>query len=192
MGCDSKGKWHQYRSIGDTTYRKCKNDEEPDDTFVAIAAWTTSAARVYMHELRAVAGERECYYQYTDSLFVTKKGYTRLCDAGYVDHNTIGKLKTYNEYATIEVRGPGWINYGDRLKACGIGENAIKTGHDTYLINHATSPNGIFGRNGKINYAELPIPTTYPPPETRGEVDAKGWVQPVRLPMADCRTRIAP
>lgn len=175
---DSKGDWRVHRAIGDNVTCKWASDDEPFDSFPAVAAFATSAARVYMHELRAIAGERECWYQFTDSLIVTATGRERLLAAGMIDASALGKLKTDSVFSNVNIRGPAWILAGSELRASGIGKYSEVIGPDRYNVIHHTSPMGIVTSNGMASYAEIPVQTEYPPPELCGTADADGWVTP--------------
>jgi hypothetical protein len=81
-----------YRSFG-WTVQRMTNREEIDGTFVAISAFITSAARMYMNLLRWIAGSSNVYYQGVDSLVVTTEGREYLERAGRIDNDTLGLLR---------------------------------------------------------------------------------------------------
>lgn len=86
------GTRHKFRSFG-WQVQKMGAREEKAGTFVAVSAFVTSAARVYMNRIRDVIGKRDCYYQGVDGLVVTNTGRQRLDDAGLIDQTRLGYLR---------------------------------------------------------------------------------------------------
>lgn len=84
--------WKFYRSIGWQVQLKQGRKTRPQ-SFYAISAFVTAAARQRMDWLRRVAGKRHVLYQGVDSLIVTPTGRDNLTEQGEIQENTLGKLR---------------------------------------------------------------------------------------------------
>jgi hypothetical protein len=145
-----------------------------------------------MHELREIAGPDNCYYQFTDSLTVNREGLDRLGEAGKLDPGRLGACKVTGPVDVIDIRGPGWIRFGDTLHASGIGNEAEVVGQDKYRIEHQMSPLGMFGPSGLNGWHKAIVEVHFPPPETWGTFKASGWVEPPVLPLQAERKHTGP
>lgn len=92
------------RAIAWHTFEVLENVER-DESFPAISAFVTAYGREYMRSLRSIAGQRQVFYQDTDSLHVGSEGYNRLLASGSVDGKVLGKLKLVSTAAYAEYRG---------------------------------------------------------------------------------------
>jgi len=186
--CEPWTNWHeydtvsgnlvQYRSFGWQTQR-CDNREEIPNTLVAISAFVTSAARVYMNEVRSIIGTKECYYQGVDGLIVTDTGKLRLENSGLVDEDKLGCFRHQLSTNYGVINGVSDYRLGDKVIIAG---RAIKHGSDELAENlqrqfHVL--NNLFG-GCSVNYvieklSEWRKVSTY----WKGKPGADGWVTPV-------------
>ncbi len=86
------GEQTEYRSFG-WQVQKQTDRVEMANTFVAISAFVTSAARHRMNGIRDIIGQRHCFYQGVDGLIVTNEGRQRLDDAGLIRPTELGYLR---------------------------------------------------------------------------------------------------
>jgi DNA polymerase type B, organellar and viral len=100
--------------------------------FVPIASWTASAGRVYMHDLRSVAGHREVLYQATDSLLLTGEGMAQLQLAEMCDDVEIGMLRYEGSYPWANVHGVHALDLGESRRRPGIRRNASRIYGEVY------------------------------------------------------------
>lgn len=99
--------YHEYRAIGGNVQR-WEDGGTTEYGFPAISAFITAYGREYMLTLRRTAGARAVLHQATDSLIVTRAGYERLCEAGYVGGADLGTLKVEGTTTDGAVYGPNW------------------------------------------------------------------------------------
>lgn len=111
-----------YRSFGWQT-QEYTDREEIVGTFVAISSFITSAARMYMNELRSVAGTKEVYYQGVDSLIVTDAGYRRLYSSDLVDNESLGRLRHQLSTSVGEISGYCDYTIGQKNVISGLSAN---------------------------------------------------------------------
>lgn len=93
------------RAIGSSVQTKEKVGESADSC-PAIAAWITSAARVYMQLMLDVAGRDDVLYMATDSLHCLKPAYQALGEFGALHPTELGKFKLVGEHDTASYIGP--------------------------------------------------------------------------------------
>lgn len=108
-----------YLAIGRKVLRRSQRGEGAE-SFPAVASYITSAGRVRMRALRCLAGEREVYYQDTDSLFVSALGLSRLSAAGEVRDGALGRLRLIAGPKTLDIAAPRVYNYGGEQTASGL------------------------------------------------------------------------
>ncbi len=115
--------WHSgdmipYRSFGYQT-QKWTEKKEIQHTFVAISAFVTAAARMYMNKIRETIGARHCLYQGVDGVVVTDTGRGRLEAAGLVRPNEIGYLRHELTTDSGEINGVSDYRLGDKVVISG-------------------------------------------------------------------------
>lgn len=170
------------RAIGWNVQQKMFDAEnEPNDSFPAIAAWTTSAARMFMLGLREICGPENWVYQYSDSLVVSVEGRSRLEQSGMLQPDQLGKCKEDWVSQSVEIRGPGWLLCDDRRRTCGVAPDAEEIETDTYLTEREATLAGMIGQNGPKAYTLLRQVTHYPPAEIKGIRRADGWIDPPEI-----------
>lgn len=115
--------------VGDRWYLESGN-YEGYDSFVAIAAFVTAYARMYLYKLMKIAGLDNVFYCDTDSLFVNQSGFDNLRD--YISENKdLGKLGIKASSNILEIRGAKIYRFGESLKIKGISKpNIIKEEYD--------------------------------------------------------------
>lgn len=101
---------------------------EAPDSFVPIAAWTTSYGRLYMWELIHAAGLDNVYHIATDSLMVNGIGLGNLQLAGLVVDNELGRLHYEKAEDWVEVLGANTLRFEDREIRPGIKSGAVPLG----------------------------------------------------------------
>jgi len=155
---------------------------EMENTFVAISAFITSAARMRMNRLRTVAGERCVYYQGVDSLIVTQAGLDRLTGAGEVAEGELGKLRIQYVADDGELRGYCDYRLGDKTTKSGLpGRHWI--GSDGELLTQLSQvQRSLFpGRPvDGVSIVDTPWTRNYLTP--KGVEDSEGWVWPYQIP----------
>lgn len=170
----------QIRSVGDQTEIKLVKGEH-NESFPAIAAYVTSYGREKLKHANAIAEVKEVFYNDTDSLFVSKKGYQRLLRHGLVDANTMGKLKLEGVYLDVVLHGPKHYHANGKLKIKGVRDNAIKVGDNTYLQNQFEGLKSVLRREPcpfiKIKWVEK----EYSPEVDKGILLKTGFVTPFVL-----------
>lgn len=123
----------EYRKVFDTCQRK--NDEgERDDTFIAISAFITSAARVYMNQVRECAGKDNVYYQGTDGLIVNDEGLTELQTHGYIHPTELGKFKIKASGSPLRIMGISNFQLGDYCVLAGLPKSAQQMQQDEWDV----------------------------------------------------------
>jgi hypothetical protein len=84
--------YYEVKTFGGAAFRKT-SEGEAFNSFPAIAAHVTAAARMQLWGYIQTAGPGHVYYMDTDSLFVDKQGYEALEKAGELDPTKLGSLK---------------------------------------------------------------------------------------------------
>lgn len=101
-------------------------------SFAAIAAWITAAAREKMRRLSVIAGDRNVYYVVYDALFVNQEGFNRLQQAGELQHGVPGKLKVAAYARDAEFRSCNHYRIGNKVVQAGIKPDAVAVGDNLY------------------------------------------------------------
>lgn len=94
-----------FRSVG-YDCQKMGTRSEKGGTFTAISSWITAYGRLYMNELRAVAGVENCWNQGADSLIVSEQGYRNLDLGGYVADRQLGMVRVKERADSVTIRHP--------------------------------------------------------------------------------------
>lgn len=118
------GEQEHYRSIGWHVQRK-GNRTEMKSSFPAISSMVTSAGRMRMRQLRAIAGQDNIYYQAVDSLIVNELGYQMLDEAEEIQPATLGKMRPVRESSNICILGIGDYRVGEHDILIGRKRNAV-------------------------------------------------------------------
>lgn len=167
------------RAIGGTLQVKGDPGEAPH-AFPAIAAFVTSYARRHMESLRECAGLRDCYYQGTDSLFVSSVGYTRLQAAGHCADSVLGKLRLVERLESMHTWGCHDYEKDGTIVRGGISKETVRLANGVVeQVSHAKLKSALC-----TEPPECPLSLTNPIPDrqpyTRGKVGKDGWVTPLK------------
>lgn len=107
-----------------------KEEGESFNSFPAISACVTSAARLYLWELIEQAGYSNVYYCDTDSLVVNQTGLQRV--ASCMHPRELGKLKLEKESERLLLRGPKDYAFGNKEKTKGVSAKAVRLNDNLY------------------------------------------------------------
>jgi len=95
------------------------------DSFVAIASFITSYARMLLINYLKIAKRKNVYYVDTDSLFVNQDGYNNLKKVNCINEFGLGKLKV-EEIGTGTFYAPKFYDFNNKRKIKGINQNSSK------------------------------------------------------------------
>lgn len=152
---------------------------ESFDSFPAIAAHITSAARVYLWKLMEQAGKENVFYCDTDSLFVNTDGYIRLKD--YIKENTLGALEVKREGTKLVIYGAKHYQLDLAMRRKGIRANAKEIDKSVFQQELWPSLSSMI-RKGQIDdYTILSIQKTLSGKYTKGIVTDTGVVKPLNI-----------
>jgi len=150
------------------------------NSFVAIAACVTAAARMYLWRVMQTVPPKHLYYVDTDSLLVDGVGYEAL--RPYLSESKeLGKLKLESSSDNVEIRGPKSYTFGAKVKEKGVPPDATQTGPNTYTYMQWQSLNGAIhgGVTGEVRLT--PVIKNLSREYKKGHVTSGGWVEPLRL-----------
>lgn len=118
---------HRVR-FGETWHRE--QASEAFESFPAIAAHVTAAARMALWRLRMAASAPNVYYCDTDSLYVNEAGYGAL--QGEIDPAQLGRLKLEGAYRAAHFRAPKDYRVDSTERIKGVRGNAVQLAPDAY------------------------------------------------------------
>lgn len=113
---NATGEARSFVSIGLKVFQEVSKDNHPQAA-IAIASFVTAAARMYMNDMRAMAGAQNVFYQATDSLIVNIEGLTRLNNAGLIGNDVLGKFRIESEGDDCQIDGSHAYRIGGKLVA---------------------------------------------------------------------------
>jgi len=149
------------------------------DSFVAIPAFVTAHARMYLWRLIKEAGYNECvFYCDTDSLFVNQTGYDWLSIFG--DDTKLGFLK-------LEAAGQLTLNnvkdyvFRGKRKIKGVKTDAKEIGNGVYKQNQFIKFRGAMHKGIINNVIEQEVTKHFAHNYNKGVVGADGWIKPFFL-----------
>lgn len=105
-----------------STLWTCQEAGEAYNSFPAIAAHVTAYARMYLWELRELAGRENFYYTDTDSCIVNSQGLANLHHL--LDKTKLGMLKIEGVAREVELLAPKVYKFGDSVKRKGVPRKA--------------------------------------------------------------------
>lgn len=189
VAADEWGTFHGYdhelkrtltmRSICHTTQRLMP-EYEPLDASPIIAAYCTAYVREQMRQYREIAGPRNVFYTYIDSIHASREGYQRLHDAGCISHQMPGYLKLEKTANVVTYYAVNYYTWDGDRKIPGVAKNA----HE--------DPKGLWRQENWLSLESMlsmrppPGPVTsnreipQPAPIVRGRISPSGWVDPLR------------
>jgi hypothetical protein len=141
--CQGSGRRLLHLWRGDRVWHRL-DEGEAENSFPAIAAAVTSAARARM--LRAIrkAGWENVLYTDTDSLFVTQAGYERLRDE--IDPDRLGFFKLEGVSERVTIYGPKDYVFSGEWKAKGIRKDAVAVDAQRWSQWHFRSAHALLNR----------------------------------------------
>ena len=174
------GEHTHYRSFGWQVQRQIDR-AEVDGTFVAISSFITSAARLRMNELRKLAGVQNVHYQAVDSLIVSESGYDRLCMAGEVAENELGKLRVQVASDKCWVQGCNDYIIGDKIICSGKPKQADYA--ERVIVEQRRFMTGqlLFNGTSSSEVIETERQWARISAYTKGVLGANGEISPLRL-----------
>lgn len=131
-------------------YMGCK---EGFDTFVAIASFITSHARVLLYRYILQAGQENVFYSDTDSLIVNDQGLYNLENT--IDQHALGKLKLENSAKDLHIYGLKDYYFDRELKIKGIKD--VRVLSKSNYIGKTRRQNKLIYKykSGRMGYHEL-------------------------------------
>jgi len=130
---------------------------EAYDSFPAIAATITAAARLYLWKLITVAGIEHIYYCDTDSLMVDRVGSKAL--QPYVNPSRLGYLKCEAQSDRLEIYTPKDYIFGTKRRIKGIRSDATEIATGVWQTTHFVGLRGAI-RAANVDGQVLVIPVT--------------------------------
>lgn len=112
---DSNNKLHLLKTFGGTTFEKMDTDES-FNSFPAIAAHVTGAARMHLLKHIICADWKNVVYMDTDSLFCNEKGYNNLNSNNLLDEYKLGKMKIENYGEELIINAPKDYFFNGKLE----------------------------------------------------------------------------
>lgn len=119
-------------------------------TFVAIPAFITANARVYMDNIANVAGRENIYYEDTDSIITNVTGYDRLLLRNLCHQRNFGKLKLEKEIRSASLYGIRDYDLDGRITVSGIKTTANRF-DNRFIIQTETGSEQRQGVESRLN-----------------------------------------
>lgn len=183
------GEWTKYRSIGWQVQKNVGRKVRPQ-SFYAISAFVTAAARSRMDFLRHIAGRDNVYYQGVDSLIVSRAGYDRLQEQGEVADNELGKLRLQYQSDHCVIRGISDYEIGSRKVLSSRALNYETTPSGETLQHRYYVMNNLF-KNGPIDTIQESIEKWQRHSKySKGIVGQDGWTAPFELSGSPTSARV--
>lgn len=150
---------------------------ESFNSFPAISAYVTSAARLYLWRLICRAGRKNVFYCDTDSLIVNSAGKRRLKE--YISPDEFGKLKLEESTRVLSIYGLKDYRTDSVTKLKGIRKDAISLGDDNYSQFQWEGLRGAFAKGHLDSVLVKPITKHLVRHYTKGQVSSDGSVSPL-------------
>jgi hypothetical protein len=160
-------------------------ESQPDSTcptaMVAIAAYVTSYARVFMTRLRHAAGTSEVLYQDTDSVHVTEDGHAALRRTGWLCHSGVGSLRIVGVADCAHYYGLRNYRFGEQWVVAGLPAKSEQIGLHTWRQENWQRLPDIISARPKLQVSVCTTESSFTQPYRHGVVAADGTVSPIRL-----------
>lgn len=173
-------KWCKYRIYKGVVERET-GFEEGYNSFVAIASYVTSLARVQLYEYMELAGLENTLYCDTDSLFVNSTGYMRLL--GVIEPSKLGMLKVEGISADAAFYGAKRYKFGDMTKSKGIRSNAVQLANGAFEQDKWMGFKGALRTGNADKVIITKVTKQLHDSYSKGIVLPSGRVAPFRLPL---------
>lgn len=171
------GERTEYRTFGSYTQQRMP-DLERSDTFVAIGAFVTAAARIRMNTLRETAGYKNVYYQGVDGLIVNDMGLTNLERAEEVEFTTLGKLRLEYSGSQSTIYGVADYRLGSRNVMAGRPASAIQVADNEFIATMLSSKQDLFNGVAPVGMEEWQQTVRRKCHYHKGIVGLDQWVTP--------------
>lgn len=186
---ETPGVNQRYRTVG-WQLQKEMPPGELDSTFVAIAAFVTSYARMYMTKLRAIAGREHVFYQGNDSLIVDRVGLESLDAANCLDETALGKMKVECVADSAEIFGVYDYRIGNKVITAGRSAEPSWSNFAAELQERWNLQASIFAGDCRDTICQTVVPWHRAEKPIHGRMKADGWIVPIHCTgdSADCST----
>lgn len=165
-------------TFGGVTLRQT-HEGEAFDSFPAIASHIAAAGRCVLNEYIRIAGDHNCYYADTDSLFVNQTGYKRL--QAHLDPLKLGYLKVEGTSPDLEIQAKKSYTFGEKQVHKGIRANATRTPDGGWKQTHFTSIKWGFTHGNLDDVVTYSVVKHDKTMLTHGKVGPYGHVHPPTL-----------
>lgn len=159
-----------------------KRANEAHNSFPAIAAHVTAAARIKMWEALKLVGNRNVFYCDTDSMVLNQSGFEIM--KPHLDPTELGAWSLDYETETGEFYGAKDYIIGDRRKMKGIRWNAIEIASGVYEQDMFRKITGGLRRGEVDRQLVIRIRKRLARHYDKGVVGPDGWVSPITLPLS--------
>lgn len=161
--------WERVRAVGGQV-QKLREDAESFNSFPAIAAYITAAARQYLYRLLQLVGPDSRRYCDTDSVWFSGTVPSTL--SPYIDTRRLGGLKVEAVYDWVKLWGPKDYETPAKSKTKGLRKDAVQLEAGVYRQLHWT------GWSAALSAGEVDAPRTYPVTKSITRYYTKGVVGP--------------
>jgi len=162
---------------------------EGRESFVAVAAWVTSLARVKMLKLlEDVNNAGRVYYSPCDSIHVSIDGFNYLNRTGKIGVG-IGECRLQSIAESAYYRGIANYTVDGKLHVAGLSSTATPRGDKEVYISSIHLDRSITGNGSLASYIENDRNIPIAPPYLHGRVEPSGWTRPWILPLEEMEMR---
>lgn len=109
----------KFRAVGGLV-QKMSGREERNDTFPAVTAFVTAAARVYMQNIRQSLPVQSVLAQNNDCFIVTEAGALAIWESEFWGETELGKFKLEKSYDRVNIWGGGRYEGDNEVKVAGL------------------------------------------------------------------------
>jgi hypothetical protein len=178
------GSEYKLRTFGGATWMNDGAVMESFDSFPAIAASVTSAARALLWKYITIAGIENVFYMDTDSLFVNDAGLSRLSAAGSMNEVELGSLKLEKSSNDVEIYGSKDYRFGAETKHKGIPADAkrVNVGGEEKALVWVWPKSATWLREGNLSgFENRAVLKNLVTKFNKGTITASGRVAPLEL-----------
>ena len=172
------GKTETYRSIAGNVFQEIREGES-HNSFPAISAHVTAAARMVLWKAIKLVGHHNMFYCDTDSMVLTAEGFQIMKQE--IDETQLGAWSLDYTATSAEFYGAKDYIVGERRKHKGIKYNAVQIGPNVYVQDHFRKIIGGLRRGEIDRQLVVRIRKTLHRNYDKGVVGPDGWVSPIRL-----------
>jgi hypothetical protein len=173
----------EHRCIAGVNYLHAEWGEHKD-SFPAICACVTGAARMAMRRYRWICGNRNTLYQDSDSIHATKCGYDNLVSARAVDDGTLGKLRLVEPIDSAVYYGHKDYSTNGRRCVAGMPSTAWLLRESEYEMQEFAKIRSTLAEKPPAGVVVKTCRKMMKREYEYGIVGQDGWIQPITLPYA--------